>query len=132
MKTLLLFSSSLLLAGSTGCFAMTYDDWRSSKFSIEQLSDPTISGEDADPDGDSKINFMEFALDTDPLLNEQTGWTAWRDTSGRMNLRFVRRVLPSGFFYAPQVSGNLLEPWQTGPLYLDEVSVTSRARKPIS
>lgn len=40
--------------------------WREAHFSAEQLADPNISGEAADPDNDDKLNIQEFAFGGDP------------------------------------------------------------------
>ena len=44
-----------------------YTSWSGDWFSPEELSDPTISGPDADPDGDSSSNYHESIAGTDPL-----------------------------------------------------------------
>ncbi|WP_367871949.1 FAD-dependent oxidoreductase [Luteolibacter sp. Populi] len=44
-----------------------FDQWRHSRFSSEQLADPTISGPDADPDKDGTSNLLEFFAGGDPL-----------------------------------------------------------------
>lgn len=44
----------------------TMEAWRTRYFSPEELADPSISGDGADPDGDGLINLFEYALTTDP------------------------------------------------------------------
>jgi hypothetical protein len=44
----------------------SHDDWRGGYFSPEELTDPEIGADDADPDGDGIPNRLEFALGTDP------------------------------------------------------------------
>jgi hypothetical protein len=42
--------------------------WRTEHFSATELADPSVSGPDADPDGDGHDNLMEYALATNPRL----------------------------------------------------------------
>lgn len=44
-----------------------YDVWAGQQFTPAQLSNPVISGPDADADGDGRTNFEEFMAGTDPL-----------------------------------------------------------------
>jgi hypothetical protein len=46
----------------------SHDDWRGGHFTPEELDDPAIGGDDADPDGDGIPNRLEFALGTDPRV----------------------------------------------------------------
>jgi rhodanese-related sulfurtransferase len=43
-----------------------FEFWRRAHFTAEQLADPLISGEDADPDCDGFTNFQEFLAGTGP------------------------------------------------------------------
>ena len=45
---------------------LSYDAWRAKYFSANELADPTVSGEAADPDGDGVVNLLEYAHGTDP------------------------------------------------------------------
>jgi sialidase-1 len=44
-----------------------YDVWAGEHFAPAQLSNPAVSGRNADPDGDGRTNFEEFTSGTDPL-----------------------------------------------------------------
>ena len=48
-----------------------YDAWRHRRFTAAQLADPSVSGDDADPDGDGLGNLIEYGMGTDPLLAAQ-------------------------------------------------------------
>ena len=59
----------------------TYADWAAEHFSEEELADESISGRDADPDGDGLTNWQEFLAGTDP-----------RNADSVLRLVAVRRV----------------------------------------
>lgn len=46
--------------------ARTYETWAAGMFTAEELADPTISGPNADPDGDFLINRLEYVMATNP------------------------------------------------------------------
>jgi hypothetical protein len=52
------------------CPALTFSDWQASYFTPAELSDATVSGPEADPDGDSRANLLEYALGLDPWVIE--------------------------------------------------------------
>jgi hypothetical protein len=84
-----------------------WEDWRRDNFTTAELSDPTISGPDANPDGDARDNIFEFlhvsdpkAFDTgDPVSSELNG-------SHETEWSFVRRIDRSGTTLTVRVSGN--------------------------
>ena len=45
----------------------SFENWKSIHFNAEQLADSSISGEDADPDGDRLSNQSEYIAGTAPL-----------------------------------------------------------------
>ena len=51
-----------------------YEDWRSGNFTAEELGnaelEATLWGSDADPDGDGRVNLLEYAAGTDPRETE--------------------------------------------------------------
>jgi len=49
----------------------TFSSWRDGRFTVAQLADDLVSGEQADPDGDLLTNLLEFALGTDPLVADR-------------------------------------------------------------
>lgn len=48
-----------------------FSTWRLIHFNTEELADPTISGFDADPDGDLLSNSTEYAFGTDPRIADE-------------------------------------------------------------
>lgn len=54
-----------------------YDLWRESHFTMEELTDPTISETVADPNGNNLSNGFEYVFGRDPQLPDFTpGWTS--------------------------------------------------------
>lgn len=72
-----------------------YARWKASNFDLAALSDPAISGDDADPDGDAWCNLMEYALGGNPRVS-----SAFRQNDGQA---LAPRLLP------PATTG---EPWK--------------------
>jgi hypothetical protein len=65
-----------------------YSLWREVHFSISELADPSVSGDDADPDGDGLGNRAEFDSGTDPRdLESVLRLGATRGPDGRVRLR---------------------------------------------
>jgi hypothetical protein len=48
-----------------------YGVWTVDRFTLEELTVPTLSGEAADFDDDGLVNFVEYAFDRDPSAPEQ-------------------------------------------------------------
>ncbi len=46
--------------------AQSYQGWRYAKFTEAERADPVISGPYADPDSDGRVNWVEYALGSDP------------------------------------------------------------------
>ena len=71
MKTKAVLLKLISLFVALSCTrAVTFEDWRALVFTPAQIADPSISGAEADPDGDHLRNFAEFALGRDPLTAE--------------------------------------------------------------
>jgi hypothetical protein len=70
------------------------DTWLSTHFTEEELLDPSISGDDADPDLDSLPNIIEFALGFDPrspsILFTGDASLAFKSSEGQLRLTFSR------------------------------------------
>lgn len=48
--------------------SQSYEQWRALVFSPSEASDDLISGQEADPDGDSTSNYLEYLLKKDPMV----------------------------------------------------------------
>jgi hypothetical protein len=123
-----------------------YDLWLSSQFSLTQLADPNISGDDADPDGDSFSNLLEYAFLTDPLTPPANGdpisiGIVTLGMESFLTLTYPQRTPSRDLTYLPQI-GDTLTGWDDGPAHLAEISnvsqgngsslVTVRSLSPIS
>jgi hypothetical protein len=94
--------------------AGTFDAWALATFTAPQLAEPAVSAPMADPDGDGRLNFEEFALATDPLLPDQPDVSfVWSiDGPDRYAALRVRRPeLAAGILYELLASETLGEPW---------------------
>ena len=63
-------SSITLPDGEHTRLAMSWNVWSDLVFSLEELANHTVSGFDADPDGDGLRNIHEFAFGGMPLLQD--------------------------------------------------------------
>jgi len=107
--------------GNTGFIA-----WQETKFNPAQLDDNTISGPNADPDGDGLVNLLEYALLSEPLSAElpsdllQVGTiTVGPDTF--LTLTYSERTPNDDLAYRPQLSHDL-DMWREGGTHLIEMS----------
>lgn len=120
-RRLILFS---FLAVST-LYDATFDSWRGGYFSPEELIDPLVSGESADPDGDGMPNLMEYAFGSDPWTPSIPPITTSL-ADGRLQLTYRSPAAVSDLAYIPQVSSDLTH-WFTGDTYVKTLSSTAIA-----
>ena len=66
-----------VLAGAPGAAVVTvttvYGQWKASHFTPAELLNPAVSGDLADPDGDSLGNLLEYGFATDPKVANAAG-----------------------------------------------------------
>lgn len=105
----------------------SYQTWKSQNFSPEDLLNPAISGDGADPDHDGLSNLMEFALGGDPNNSDPQlqPMSAVTELSGSKNLEFtyLRRTTESGLAYLPETSSDL-QSWNDDPAQFTTLSTT--------
>ena len=113
------WTSSVTLGGSPGVrddgSLVSFRDWVSVFYSVAELSDATVSGPDADSDGDSKSTLMEYALNTNPIVSETSNTPdifIVEDAGERyMAMRYVRQAKAVDLTYRVQVGDDLSE-WE--------------------
>jgi hypothetical protein len=120
-----LLTKTILLASSLTAAAITYSEWKQLRFTPAQQYDLGVSGQAADPDSDGRSNLLEYAFDTDPLLQDQSALFATSlDAEGHLTLDFPMWKSHAGIIYIPQITGNLIAGWQAGAAYIENLSVT--------
>jgi len=98
------FQNRLVAVGDDGIISVSapwrdlFAEWQLEKFSAEALEEAGISGADADPDEDGWSNALEYAFDSDPLVDE-------RET--RPELRHYYTELAGGFDSVHGYTGEL-------------------------
>ncbi|MEO5915177.1 MAG: lamin tail domain-containing protein [Luteolibacter sp.] len=90
--------------------------WVQTKFTPAEQVDPAISGPNADPDGDGRSNFLEFALATSPKENDLAALHFTWNGSGanrRPAIMFHRPIGITGVLYELLASDDLgvTDPW---------------------
>jgi hypothetical protein len=104
-----------------------YGEWNIDNFTLEELTDPLLSGEIADYDHDGLVNFAEYAANRDPRVAEtnKPPQTALEldpgDGKYHITLTYQRRLAPTDVAYAAVVSTNIFN-WQTGTNLVQEIS----------
>ena len=120
----LLATNSLGTAESDLVFtitAPTWNAWQIAQFTSGELAQTAISGVAADPDGDGLCNLLEYVAASNPKLRD-FGPPEFTLTNGYLELSFYRRRSLTGWRFNVEVSNDLIT-WNTGPAYVQEVSV---------
>jgi hypothetical protein len=80
-------------------------------FSQQQLQDPAVSGDQADPDDDGLPNLLEYALGSNPTVREaDVRLPEFSVTPDTGLFRFTRFRAPNGFYYVVEYTTDL-ESW---------------------
>jgi hypothetical protein len=94
------------------------------RFSIQDLTQPELSGPGADFDHDGIVNFAEYAFNLDPKVPDAApcAWdfeTSTNDNRLHLTLTYTRRLPPRDVEYGVYVSTNLFN-WNTGTNFVEE------------
>ncbi|NOS68533.1 MAG: PKD domain-containing protein [Verrucomicrobia bacterium] len=105
-----------------------YGMWNIANFTLEELTLPNLSGEDADFDSDTRMNFVEYVANTNPKFGEPgaplVSVIESNPTNGtHITFTYTRRIEPTDVSYQAVVSDDLLT-WHSGTNYVQEISVT--------
>jgi hypothetical protein len=100
--------------------------WTITNFTLEELTDPALSGEDADFESDGLQNFVEYAFLRHPKMVEPDSpmrtTVAFNPVDGldHVTLTYERRMEPTDVRYEVRVSDDLIT-WHAGSSYVEEV-----------
>jgi subtilisin family serine protease/subtilisin-like proprotein convertase family protein len=86
----------------------SYDQWLVSEFSAIQILDPDISGENADPDGDGRVNLLEYATGGNPHAFDLTGEPVLVNTGGTLSLQYIANTVKTDLIYQVKISTDLI------------------------
>ena len=85
-----------------------YEKWQLDQFSAQQILDPEIAAETADPDGDGRTNLLEYAIGGNPQAFDQQGEPILVITETIPRLQFVADTGKTDLIYQPQLSTDLV------------------------
>ncbi len=90
-----------------------FDVWRKNNFTATELTNVSISGDFADPDGDGSVNLMEYALGLDPKIAAVPTLSP-RIVNGYFTLTYTRLKSATDVSLVVEQSSNLLA-WANSP-----------------
>ena len=132
--------ASALVGGTPGGIA-NFAGWQNSFFNAAELADASISGPDADPDGDGWTNFIEFALGSLPRDRGSmplaiTGKVEDLNGQNYLTLSYTRTAGLRAVNFSAELSDDLRSWGAGGVPVLPEVthpdgSITARFRHPL-
>lgn len=91
--------------------AQAYNGWDNFHFTSEQRDDSSVSGPLADPDGDGRPNWLEYAMGSDPWISDTNNLGFGLVTISGKKYATVSYVRPANALdvtYALQVRTNLV------------------------
>ena len=107
-----------------------FDAWRYVNFTSTELSNPSISAENADADGDSLANLIEYALALDPKTPSISTLTT-QQSGGYLTLTATRNTaLTEDILWNAEASSDLAN-WQAAVVLTNATNLFS-ARDPIA
>src|SRR6185295_17506536 len=104
--------------GSASATATIHDSpygvWNIAHFTLEELTDPLLSGETADFDHDQFLNFIEYAVNREPKTAETNSPVITTlemnpsDNKNHITVTFHRRKEPTDVSYEIRVSNDCI------------------------
>ncbi len=82
------------------------DEWKFNAFSGAELTNSTISGDNADPDGDSMANLLEYAINLNPKVSNTSPVVAG-ENSGYLSLSVAKNSAATDLTWSAEVSPDL-------------------------
>jgi len=121
----LLAGSSFTVGSNSSATAQILDKpidaWRFANFTAAQLADPTISGDNADPDGDGITNLAEYAFGLNPLIHNSPPTTSSQDATGHLALSYSSNRAATDVTIIAEGSTDL-NSWSSGPDMVQEIA----------
>ncbi len=106
-----------------------YGVWTINHFTLEELTDPSLSGEIADFDHDRVNNFLEYAFNREPKVADPSSPLAVTietnivDNLGHITATYTRRIQPIDVQYQMIISTNMVN-WLSGSNVIETLSIT--------
>ncbi|HXI85401.1 MAG TPA: pyrrolo-quinoline quinone [Verrucomicrobiae bacterium] len=101
-----------------GLLTAPYQLWRQANFTSAELTNTSISGDVADPDGDGIPNLMEYALSLNPKVPDLNGLpnASVQNLAGtnHLTIAYKQVLYNTDISYTVQVSSDLVT-WNSGP-----------------
>jgi len=97
------------------------DAWRGAQFTTNELADPAISGDAADPDGDRLANLMEYALGLPPKDPTAVNRPLGSITNGYFILTYTRAKAATDVSLVVEQSNDLVN-WHSEAGYVQQIS----------
>ena len=112
--------------------------WKASWFTAEERLDEAYSGDQADADGDGRVNAVEYALGTSPKVQDSAHSYAELLDAETLSFTYTRRKEAEDVTFAVYVHDDLSKPWPLDPeaaaeevIHTDRETETVRVRCPI-
>ncbi|WP_269539155.1 Ig-like domain-containing protein [Cerasicoccus fimbriatus] len=88
-----------------------YNDWQGEHFTEQELGDPAISSDEADPDSDGLSNLIEYALGHDPKEPSAVSRPAAAFDGAHLSFLFKRIPARTDLIYEVIAADGLSGPW---------------------
>ena len=104
------------------------DGWRFLNFTANELVDPSIGGDAADPNHNGLPNLVEYALGLSPLRKPVTNLPCARIQNGFLTLTYTRAKAATDIALLVEQSNDLAT-WRTGPPDLQQMECVDQGSK---